>query len=199
MKQVIPTVIIPLIHNEQFEYYWHLSRTAVDSIFYQTERPDLILSIEDTLAKAKNRGVERADTEWCMFLDADDELGKDFIEKLYVKGDSVGLLKPQVYLNGKLWDFRVANLMTSNFLINGCVFKKDIYEAVGGTEERTFEDWHLWAKMDVDSTYHYHKSSTGLNSQATQQDISDVKHDIEEYMRDHGNTDNNLTPKMYNA
>lgn len=203
---VIPTVIIPIIYNEKIDWYWDKAKDAIESVIHQTVKPELIVSVDLTHAKAKNAGVEKANTEWCMFLDADDALNHEFIENLEVENEWVGLLKPTCLLNGVELTLPVANLFAQNFLINACVFKRDIYLDVGGSEDRPFPDWYLWAKMfteydmevqEVDSIYHYRKTNVGLNAHNSPDDWKQTQEDIKNYYRKvFGEDGDRLVPKM---
>lgn len=201
MTKVVPTVIVPIIYNEKIPWYWEQALNAVGSVLEQTVRPELIVSVEEDHATAKNRGVERADTEWCMFLDADDTLHPKFIEHLEVEDGKVGLLKPQCYINGVYISFPTADLLERNFLINSCVFRKEVYERVGGADNRPYPDWFLWSKMlieedmeiqEVESQYNYLKTNVGINNRNTQEDVKRTKEDIEAYAKRHGR--NSLVP-----
>lgn len=207
MTQIIPTVIIPIVYNEKLDWYWEKSKDAIGSVMAQTVQPELVVSVGLTHAEAKNSGVDKANTEWCMFLDADDTLEPEFIENLEMTDNNVGLLKPQCYINGVHMTFPVANLLSQNFLINGCVFKKEIYQEVGGSEDRAFPDWFLWAKMltrrdidiqEVESRYNYLRTNVGLNSQNTTQDYLDTKNDIKDYFEEYAveNDTDELIPNV---
>ena len=187
---MIPTVIVPLIDNKELKHYEHLARRAVASIEAQTVLTPWFISKASTLSEAKNSGVERAGTATCMFLDADDILDYNFIHAVDITPEW-DILKPRVYINGLLSAFPRYNIRKTNFLINGCPFKKWLWESVGGVEERTYEDWHVWGKIIIkhdpqivyqrNAMYHYLQSDRGLNHQTTTEDIVAVQQDLANY------------------
>lgn len=189
---MIPTVVIPIINNERKEHYEHLAQRAVASTERQTLVTPYLVSYGDTLSEAKNSGVDKADSEYCMILDADDVIDRHFMAAV----DSVGewdIIKPRVYTNGILNVFPERDIRTMNFLINGCPFKTELWQDVGGAEEVPYPDWYLWAKIVIkhdpnivyvrDAIYHYIQTGDGLNQNRSREDMHELYAAIADYER----------------
>lgn len=116
-----------------------------------------VLLVEKTnggLSSARNAGIAVAKGEYILTLDADDIITQDFIEKTIGIDDIVGTQQQEFGDSHTLWinnnlhptfeDFK------KNNQINCCsLFKKEIWEKVGGYDERLkrgLEDWHFWLK-----------------------------------------------------
>lgn len=105
----------------------------------------------ETLAKARNAGIEQAATEWVLCLDADDELAPGCVEALLAAdGD---LRCPAVsYVRGghpcrpKLWP--PVDLCDGNYLVVGTLVRREMYLAIGGFAEwPLYEDWAAFQLM----------------------------------------------------
>lgn len=187
---MIPTVIIPLINNERLEHYESLAHRAVASIEAQTITTPYIVSYGDTHSEAKNDGVDKASAEACMILDADDVLDSHFMEAVD-RVDEWDIIKPRVYVNGFLQVYVDRDIRKMNHLINGCPFKTELWQDVGGAEEVPYPDWYLWAKIvlkhdpDIvyvrDAIYHYIQSADGLNRTRKPEHMEALYSAIEQY------------------
>lgn len=115
----------------------------------------------ETLAKARNEGARQARMaayDFLCFLDADDELGPEFIDAM---GRAIGIgfrRKDLLYTPAVQWihgrkeyaprfmpevDYR-----DGNWLVIGTVVPTDLFWKVGGFEEfPLYEDWALFARM----------------------------------------------------
>lgn len=188
---MIPTLIIPLVLNDKYEHYKSLAeQRAIPSIEAQTVVTPYIISEHESHITAKNNGVAKAGTEACMIMDADDILDPNFIRAV----DSVeewDIIKPRVYVNGLLNALPRYDIRKMNFLINGCPFKKWLWDGVGGSEDIPYPDWYIWAKMIIkydpnivycrDAIYNYIQEDTGLNRNRTVEDMATIMTAIQEY------------------
>ena len=114
----------------------------------------LIEKVNGGLSSARNAGIKEATGEWILPLDSDDIISSDFVEKTIGKDDIVGVYQQEFgdsqtkwvnpNLNPKFEDFLKANQT------NCCsLFKKEIWEKVGGYDENMrlgYEDWYFWLK-----------------------------------------------------
>jgi glycosyltransferase involved in cell wall biosynthesis len=112
-----------------------------------------------TLHDARNAALEQVETEWVVFLDADDQLEAGYVEAL-AQG-SCDLRAPAVrYVNGRRaaapYVPRVAGhhhactadcLPHGNWLVVGSAVRADMVRDVGGWwDEPIYEDWSLWLR-----------------------------------------------------
>lgn len=133
-----------------------LARRALDSAHNQSRPADAIFWCHaDTLRDARNYGAEQAETDWFIFLDADDELDPFYIEKmLEAEGD---LRQPStlgLYENGTrdnepvLIPARPDGLETGNFIVIGAMVRARFFNQVGGFNDYPIlEDWDLWRRV----------------------------------------------------
>lgn len=131
---------------------------AVPSTVRQTMPPTRCIYVHDeTLAGARNKGAEQADTEWLIFLDADDELAPDYIEQMDRKtkmSPGADIFVPAVqYVHPDHEDeprmLGPFDLRTMNYIVIGAPVRKRVFDAVGGFwDERAWEDWSLWLRCE---------------------------------------------------
>ena len=106
-----------------------------------------------TLAVARNDGAKAAQTEWLIFLDADDELAPGYVEAMLAgEGD---IRKPATlgfYPDGTEDEAPAiiperAIAMAKRIVI-GAMCRRDLFLEVGGFREwPVLEDWDLWRRM----------------------------------------------------
>jgi cellulose synthase/poly-beta-1,6-N-acetylglucosamine synthase-like glycosyltransferase len=120
----------------------------------------VILSHGRTLAEARNAGLAEVRSEFCIFLDADDELEPGYVEAM--KGGTADLRAPSVaYVrNGrrrKPYVPKVAGhehdcgpecLGDGNWIVVGAAVRAEMLRRVGGWEEwPVYEDWAMWLRL----------------------------------------------------
>lgn len=113
----------------------------------------------DTLAAARNEGLEQVTTEWVTFLDADDELTPGYFDAMnrgtadlrapaveYVKGNRVQ--RPYVpRVAGHRHECSGECLPDGNWLVIGAVARTELVRGAGGFREwPVYEDWCLWLR-----------------------------------------------------
>jgi glycosyltransferase involved in cell wall biosynthesis len=112
-----------------------------------------------TLAAARNEALEAAETDWVIFLDADDELAPGYVDAMDC-GDADIRGPMAVYLRGgrreRLWQPRVAGhrhdchagcLPEGNWLLIGSAARTDLLREVGGWRDFEWsEDWDTWLR-----------------------------------------------------
>lgn len=111
-----------------------------------------------TIGPARNRAAEKATGEWLLFLDADDELEDEYLDRMK---DAIcsearpepALLQPSVqYIRKKVaapaFVIPQKDLSTDNYLVIGTVLRRKLFHKVRGFNDypHGFEDWSLWAK-----------------------------------------------------
>jgi glycosyltransferase involved in cell wall biosynthesis len=184
MRMPIPTatVVIPCFNHGRFV------RQAVDSALNQKEADIRVVVVNDGstdgqtpadcdacrsdrvsvihqdnqgLPAARNRGAQGADTEYLVFLDADDWIEPEFVTKLAAAinadgGDDVSHAYCQERLvekgNGiwKVPEWDSILMMVTNLHPVTTLVRRDRFNAVGGFDEtmrQGYEDWDLWLKF----------------------------------------------------
>lgn len=113
-----------------------------------------------TLAEARNLALAELDTEFVIFLDADDELAPGYVETLLA--GSADIRVPSVsYVIGGVprrahvprvaghhHDCEAACLEQGNYAVIGSLARTELVRGAGGfREEAVYEDWSLWLRM----------------------------------------------------
>lgn len=137
---------------------------------------------------AKNQGILMAKGEWIVFLDADDVLEHNYIEKtlmlarqknydvVYTDMQYIGA-KNEVY---RVSDFSFGRLLSGNFVHNSSLYKKSMLHRAGGYKESMqggYEDWEINISLAEKHArfgylkepllrYRQHEESKGRNNEA---------------------------------
>lgn len=157
-----------------------LAQRALRSVNMQTRKPEkVIISVADNLQQARNIEGLRADTTHLIFLDADDELERRYIESMRKGTGDVRV--PKVYRfseNGacdtdQAW-YTPRPLIQCNYIVVGAMIRTDVFKKVGGFRDLPMlEDWDLWLRLEEErcsfiqcpeAIYHIHVRK-GRNSQ----------------------------------
>lgn len=144
----------------------------------------------DSLHQARNAALEEADTEWVIYLDADDELEAGYVEAMSngtadVRGPMVRFVRAgrermwQPRVSGHTHDCTADCLPDGNWLVVGSAVRADLVRAVGGWNDFPWsEDWDLWLRcwkagatfeLVTDAVYRAHVRDDSRNRGATQQ------------------------------
>lgn len=131
-----------------------LAQRAMASVEANTQLPAKAMWChEDTLQNARNHGARQLDTDWLIFLDADDELDVRYIEAM---SDGLGdIRKPRtlgVYPDGSTDDspamIPTRDLSTANHIVIGAMCRAELFWDVEGFRDwPVLEDWCLWRRM----------------------------------------------------
>ena len=120
----------------------------------------LIQKENEGISKTRNRGVEEAQTEWILQLDADDKLDPTFIEKtleLIKEADIVGTWQREFGEFNQDHPFipdPTHEMFKQHNRINACsIYKKEMWkflrgydEFLGGKPYQGYEDWDFWLR-----------------------------------------------------
>lgn len=104
----------------------------------------------EALARCRNEGAERADSEWLCFLDADDELAPGYFEAMAKATGDLRTPAVQYIRNGRVrrpmfWPD--LGLEYSNYLIVSTLIRREMFFAVGGFRDvPMYEDWDLFQR-----------------------------------------------------
>lgn len=120
------------------------------------------LAHADTLAQARNDALAAVQTEWVVFLDADDELEPGYMRAMHhgamadVRVPSVRYVTPRAP-RGRPRMPRVAGhrhaceagcLPEGNWVVIGAAARTELVQAAGGFRDwPVYEDWCLWLRM----------------------------------------------------
>ncbi len=122
------------------------------------EQAPVIHAHGDTLAKARNQGLQAVESEWVIFLDADDELTPGYVDSMRqgladLRAPAVEYVGTRVQapyvpkVAGHRHDCSGDCLVDGNWLVIGSAAKADILREVGGFREyEVYEDWDLWLR-----------------------------------------------------
>ena len=170
------TIVIPSYNYEMF-----LSQ-AIESALNQTTKPFKIIVIDDGskdssieiakrfagvelveksnegVIKTKNLGISLSTTTWTIFLDADDKLDNNYIEKLldeaereksdvvYTDVEFFGSVKGR----SEAGEFTVARLLDGNFVHNSALIRTNALKISNGYKQemsKGYEDWELYVTL----------------------------------------------------
>lgn len=174
------SVVIPCFNH------WHYLKDAVESALNQTyqdteiivvddgsdERPDdqlldFLKSKNVSLLKrerggpsaARNRGIENAQGELILPLDADDKIAPTYIEKgqkIFLEQENTGIVYCDAQYFGKrdenwqLPPYNFPDILLDNFIFSAALFKKDDWQKVGGYNlnmTHGWEDHDFWLSI----------------------------------------------------
>lgn len=134
------------------DHWRRIARRAINSAENQTVEAEVLYTHGATLARARNFGATLAHGERLVFLDADDWLAHDFVEKI-VEPENVLQPMTTTYIGGHQMQLPYylpprEDLLDGNHLIVGCPVDKELFMDVGGFDEwPVYEDWALWLKI----------------------------------------------------
>lgn len=168
------TVIIPATDLDWFNLAGNAANTAVAA-----GAAEVYISLEPTLVEARNAGLRAAQTEWCVFLDADDRLPADYL--LDVPDDQLDrtVIATRIqYFRGRAWrpfgeprwptvwghdehDCAPACLPLGNYIHIGALVSTDAAQKIGGFRDWSWsEDWDLWLRLHLaGATFGRHPSA----------------------------------------
>lgn len=141
------TIIIGIFGDAK---YWmnRAEMVAIPSAERQGRR--VIVSYSDTLAQARNLGAAKADTEWLIFLDADDELKLGYVDALMAGDGDLRAPAVQWITNESASEpetLHTRDIENMNPCVIGTAIRKSMFEQVGGFQEwEIYEDYALFLK-----------------------------------------------------
>ena len=120
-------------------------RTALPSALWQAESPPVVMVHGETLAAARNAAAAQAETEWLIFLDADDQLAPGYIAAM--SAASGDLRVPRLDLGGIEVDLTGRDIEHTNPCPVGTAIRKAMLADCGGWPEfKAWEDWALFLR-----------------------------------------------------
>ena len=145
--------------------------TALPSALWQEQDPPVAMTHGATLAEARNAAAAQADTEWLIFLDADDQLAPGYITAMAAAdGD---LRVPRLFLGDAEVDLTTRDIERTNPCPVGTAIRKDMLTDCGGWPAwPAWEDWALFLRaarrgasiVHTDAVYRAAANPSGRNS-----------------------------------
>jgi len=112
------------------------------------------------LGKARNYGISNANGKLILPLDSDNHIFKDFVNKaitIFEKKPEISVVYGYAEYFGErkgLWkidDFDIQKMLVHNYIDACAVYKKELWEKVGGYDEKMpyqgHEDWEFWIAL----------------------------------------------------
>jgi len=126
---------------------------------YQKPKTKVIHTDNKGLASARNRGIQEAKGEYILPLDADDKIGREYLEeavKILDKNRDIGIVYCEaVYFGAQdglliLPEYSLEKILTKNIIFCSALFRKQHWEIVGGYNINMvygLEDWDFWLSL----------------------------------------------------
>lgn len=120
------------------------------------------------LSSARNYGINRANGEYILPLDADNQLINDFIQDaiaVFDKNQDIGVVHGNAEffgLKNGLWkidQYDPKKILAGNYIDACAIFRKKFWLDVGGYDEKMLkghEDWEFWVAMGVLNVKFHH-------------------------------------------
>lgn len=146
------TVVIPSYGDR--EIWEPLALRATASVKAQTLMPAhwVVSNSADGLADSRNYGAECRETEWLIFLDADDELDPRYIESMMAAEGDIRRPATLGVVDG-IEDVAPTMiprkpLLDANFIVIGAMIRREAFFAVGGFRDLPIlDDWDLFIRL----------------------------------------------------
>ena len=126
---------------------------------YNRPKTKVLHTTNQGLASARNNGIKEATGEYILPLDADDKIGKEYLEKAVKILDitpGIGIVYCQAEYFGEdkgLWPLTVYSseqILLENMIFCSALFRKKDWEMVGGYKTNmkyAWEDWDFWLSL----------------------------------------------------
>ena len=126
---------------------------CIASVWSQTKRAGThayeIDSLQEGPAIVRNRLVNSLPKEYdgLAFLDDDDIMLPTHLERLSAASENADVVYSLCNLNCCTREFDPAALRVKNYIPVTALVRRSIFEKVGGFNNVSMEDWHLWIKI----------------------------------------------------
>ncbi|MEX0748993.1 MAG: glycosyltransferase [Candidatus Saccharimonadales bacterium] len=188
LRQTIPPKKVLIINDGSTDN----SRAVIDT-YKDNPLVEIIHQQNKGVVATKNLGIEKTSTYWTIFLDADDKIENDYVEKLINTAHSGGYAI--VYTDMKVFGatndvikarpFNIRSMLQRSYVHNSSLIKTSYLKQIGGYKEEMrdgVEDWELYltlyeagAKFGYHDepifSYRYHDSSMSRNTQVAKREM----------------------------
>lgn len=150
-------VIIPVYGQNSYMYY-EMANKARESVISQNLRGFPVIMTGENIQKCRNNALE-IDSDWIIFLDADDWLEPTYIGEMLKKAEQHpdgDIFVPSVhrhYEDGRIdtdqhW-YTPKDLMTGNYIVVSAMIRTSLFKKLGGFNDyESLEDWDLWLRSE---------------------------------------------------
>ncbi len=129
------------------------------------------------LANARNQGISLAQTPYILPLDCDNKIRPNYLTKSIAILDAqpeIAVVYSDVHYFGEqdlVWalsDFDLIHLLVRNYIDACAVFRKTIWQMVGGYDEKIpdrlgYEDWDFWLSVAEQGGQFYHLAEVAFD------------------------------------
>jgi glycosyltransferase involved in cell wall biosynthesis len=154
LEQTFQNFEIIIVNDGSPDHTSGVAKQLIDA--YPNRRIRLIEKDNGGLASARNFGIERAKGDYIIPLDADDKLHPEMLASAVwhldnhrnisiVYTDALYFGRNEKYVNAGEFDLRT--LCRENQLSYCCLYRRDVWKAVGGYSTNMvhgYEDWDFW-------------------------------------------------------
>ena len=135
---------------------------------YHNPKISLITTTNQGLSSARNNGIQAAAGEYILPLDADDKIGRNYLEeavKVLDGNSKIGI----VYSDAEFFDqkrgrwvlprYTARKLLMENIIFCAAIFRKETWTQIGGYNPNMkfgLEDWDFWLSI-TGAGYHAYK------------------------------------------
>lgn len=131
---------------------------SLQKIQKYTDRIRIIDQPNQGLIKTKNTGIVEASSDWLLFLDADDTMAPDYLEKFYgaARRNNADIVYSAMRFTGHekgiFWSrpFSRRSLRKGNYINNSALIRREYLQSLGGYKESMafgYEDWELYVAL----------------------------------------------------
>lgn len=152
---------------------------ATLTILQELEKDDYYIHHQPNrgLANARNTGIYLARTPYVLPLDSDNKIRPCYLTEsipILEKNPQVAVVYSDVHYFGDqdlIWslpDFDLCHLLVRNYIDACAVFRKSIWQKVGGYDEGMpdrlgYEDWEFWIRVAKSGAQFYHLPLVGFD------------------------------------
>lgn len=165
----------------------------------QYPKTKIIKTLNRGTVSARNTGIRSSRGDYILPLDADDKIGKEYLEeavKILDKNLEIGIVYCNALLFGgkrgrwKLQKYSLENILLGNMIFCSALFRKKDWGKTGGYNSNMkngYEDWDFWLSLIEQGVkvykipkvlFHYRIQNSGKVNKMTEKEKLDVRTQI---------------------